>query len=61
MLVVGRKQGESVMIGDNIEVTIDNVRGSYIRIGIKAPKNILVHRKEVYEAIQKEKAEAQNG
>lgn len=55
MLVFTRKQGESIMIGDNIEVTITEVKGGKARIGIEAPRDIPVHRKEVYEQIQKEK------
>ena len=48
------------MIGDEVEVTIVDVRGDKVRLGITAPKSIPVHRKEVYEAIQREKKEAQN-
>jgi carbon storage regulator len=47
------------MIGDNVEVTIVDVRGDKVRLGITAPKEIPVHRKEVYEAIQREKRETQ--
>jgi carbon storage regulator len=47
------------MIGDDVEVTIVDVRGDKVRLGITAPKSIPVHRKEVYEAIQREKKEAQ--
>lgn len=47
------------MIGDDVEVTIVDVRGDKVRLGITAPKSISVHRKEVYEAIQREKREAQ--
>jgi carbon storage regulator len=47
------------MIGDDVEVTIVDVRGDKVRLGITAPKSIPVHRKEVYEAIQREKREAQ--
>ena len=47
------------MIGDDVEVTIVDVRGDKVRLGITAPKTIPVHRKEVYEAIQREKREAQ--
>lgn len=47
------------MIGDDVEITIVDVRGDKVRLGITAPKTISVHRKEVYEAIQREKKEAQ--
>ena len=56
MLVLSRLNDESIMIGENIEIRIVNVRGNKVRLGIAAPKSIPVHRKEVYEAIQREKA-----
>ena len=56
MLVLSRQKDESIMIGDNIEITIVDVRGDKVRLGINAPKNIAVHRREVYKAIQREKA-----
>ena len=57
MLVLSRQKDESIIIGDDVEVTIVDVRGNKVRLGITAPKNISVHRREVYEAIQKEKNE----
>ncbi len=57
MLVLSRQKNESIMIGDDVEVIIVDVRGDKVRLGITAPKAISVHRKEVYEAIQQEKAE----
>lgn len=57
MLVLSRQKDESIIIGDDVEITIVDVRGDKVRLGINAPKNITVHRKEVYEAIQREKAE----
>jgi carbon storage regulator len=57
--VLSRQKDESIMIGDEVEVTIVDVRGDKVRLGITAPKHIPVHRKEVYEAIQREKKEAQ--
>jgi len=51
MLVVTRKAGESLMIGDNIEVKVLSVAGEQIRIGVRAPKEITIHRSEVYQAI----------
>ncbi len=57
MLVLSRQKDESIMIGDDVEITIVDVRGDKVRLGINAPREISVHRKEVYEAIQREKAE----
>ena len=56
MLVLSRTRNESIMIGDDVEITIVDVRGDKVRLGITAPKTISVHRKEVYNAIQLEKA-----
>ena len=58
MLVLSRKPNESIMIGDAVEVKIVEVKGDYVKLGITAPKNIPVHRKEIYEAIQRENIEA---
>ena len=55
MLVLSRQKDESIMIGDDVEITIVDVRGDKVRLGISAPKNIPVHRREVFEAIQREK------
>ena len=55
MLVITRKPDETFMIGDEVEITLVAVRGDKVRLGITAPKSIAVHRKEVYEAIQREK------
>lgn len=57
MLVLSRQKDESIIIGDDIEVIIVDVRGDKVRLGINAPRSISVHRKEIYEAIQREKAE----
>ena len=57
MLVLSRQKDESIMIGDNVEIVIVDVRGDKVRLGITAPKEIPVHRREVYEAIQREKNE----
>ncbi len=57
MLVLSRQRDESIMIGDDVEITIVDVRGDKVRLGINAPKHIPVHRREIYDAIQKEKAE----
>ena len=54
MLVLSRQRDETIMIGDDIEVTVVDIRGDKVRLGINAPKAISVHRKEVYEAIKRE-------
>ncbi len=59
MLVLSRQKDESIIIGDDIEITIVDVRGDKVRLGITAPKSISVHRREVYEAIQREKKQEQ--
>lgn len=60
MLVLSRQKNESIMIGDDIEIVIADVCGNKVRLGINTPKNISVHRKEIYEAIQREKEEEGN-
>ena len=57
MLVLSRQRDESIMIGDDVEITIVDVRGDKVRLGINAPKSIPVHRREIYDAIQREKGE----
>ena len=54
MLVLSRTRDETIMIGDDIEITVVDVRGDKVRIGINAPAHIAVHRKEVYDAIRRE-------
>lgn len=54
MLVLSRQRDETIMIGDEVEVTVVDIRGDKVRLGITAPKEITVHRKEVYEAIKRE-------
>ncbi|MBU1863480.1 MAG: carbon storage regulator CsrA [Candidatus Omnitrophica bacterium] len=58
MLVLSRKPNESIMIGNDVEVKIVEVKGDYVKLGITAPKAIPVHRKEIYEAIQRENIQA---
>jgi carbon storage regulator len=58
MLVLSRQRDESIIIGDNIVVTIVDIRGDKVRLGINAPTDIPVHRQEVYEAIQRENMQA---
>ena len=54
MLVLTRKVSQSIVIGDGIEVVVLEVRGEQVRLGIKAPKNVTVHRKEIYEQISQD-------
>jgi len=54
MLILSRQRDESIMIGDNVVITIVDIRGDKVRLGIEAPQEIPVHRQEVYEAIQRE-------
>ncbi len=58
MLVLSRQRDESIIIGDNIVVTIVDIRGDKVRLGINAPTEIPVHRQEIYEAIQRENVRA---
>ena len=58
MLVLSRQRDETIMIGDDIEITVVDIRGDKVRLGITAPRAVQVHRKEVYEAIKRENAEA---
>ncbi len=60
MLVLSRQKEETIMIGDNIEITVVDIRGDKVRLGITAPQNIPVHRKEVYDAIKQENKQAAN-
>jgi carbon storage regulator len=58
MLVLSRQRDESIIIGDNVVITVVDVRGDKVKLGIDAPKEISVHRREVYEAIQRENRQA---
>jgi carbon storage regulator len=58
MLVLSRQRDETIMIGDEIEITVVDIRGDKVRLGINAPTRIAVHRKEVYEAIKVENEQA---
>ncbi len=58
MLVLSRKKDQSIVIGDDIEITIIDIQGDQVRIGINAPKNVPIHRKEVYLEIQEENKRA---
>jgi carbon storage regulator len=55
MLILTRRVGETLMIGDDVTVTVLGVKGNQVRIGVSAPKNVPVHREEIYERIRKEK------
>ena len=54
MLVLSRQRDESIFIGDNIKITVVDIRGDKVRLGIEAPRDVTVHREEVYEAIKRE-------
>ena len=58
MLVLTRKKNESIVVGDNIEITVVDIQGDQVRIGINAPKSVSIHRKEIYLEIQAENKKA---
>lgn len=61
MLVLSRKQDEKIIIGDNIKLMVISIQGDKVRLGIEAPKDVTIHREEVYNAIQEElKAQQQS-
>lgn len=55
MLILTRRAGEAVMIGNDVKITVLGVKGNQVRIGISAPRDVAVHREEIYERIQSEK------
>lgn len=58
MLILTRRVGETVMIGDEVTVTVLGVKGNQVRVGVNAPKDVAVHREEIYERIQQEESGA---
>lgn len=54
MLILTRRVGETVMIGDEVTITVLGVKGNQVRVGVNAPKNVAVHREEIYERIKRE-------
>jgi carbon storage regulator len=60
MLILTRRVGETLMVGDEVSVTVLGVKGNQVRLGVNAPKDVAVHRKEIYERIKKEQDPVEN-
>ena len=56
MLILTRRIGETIVIGDNVQITVLGIKGNQVRVGVNAPKDVSVHREEIYQRIQNEKA-----
>lgn len=61
MLILTRRVGETLMVGDDVTVTVLGVKGNQVRIGVNAPKDVAVHREEIYQRIQSDKKADQGG
>lgn len=61
MLILTRKVGESVLIGDDISITVLSVRGNQVKLGVQAPKEVSVHREEIHQRIKQTQDESSNG
>jgi len=61
MLILTRRAGETLMIGDDVSITVLGVKGNQVRIGVNAPKTVSVHREEIYQRIQREKTQQTGG
>ncbi|MGO2132090.1 MAG: carbon storage regulator CsrA [Halomonas sp.] len=61
MLILTRRIGETLMIGDEVAVTVLGIKGNQVRIGVNAPKHVAVHREEIYERIKRERSEDEGG
>jgi carbon storage regulator len=61
MLILTRRVGETVMIGNDVTVTVLGVKGNQVRIGVNAPKDVAVHREEIYERIKREEDDSRSG
>ncbi len=59
MLILTRRIGETLVVGDEVTVTVLGVKGNQVRLGVNAPKHVAVHREEIYERIQKEKQQTE--
>lgn len=60
MLILTRRAGETLMVGDDVTITVLGVKGNQVRIGVNAPKHVSVHREEIYQRIQREKEQKEN-